>query len=143
MEGHVLIYLLDTATWINYALMPAVFPARIKKLLDEGEPKGLCSISLLETAILHRLGRLALNGPLHDFFASAIAQDVELLELTPAVAAATNELPKMFQGDPFDRTITATAKTLSLILITPDDQIRDAACCRVEYYPFKPSRVAD
>jgi PIN domain nuclease of toxin-antitoxin system len=143
MEGLVLIYLLDTATWVNYALTPAVFPARIKKLLDGSETKGLCSISLLEAAILHRLGRLALSRPLHEFFASAIAQDVELLELTPAVATETNELPKLFQGDPFDRTITATAKILNLTLITPDDQIRDAGCCRVEYYPFKPSRSAD
>jgi PIN domain nuclease of toxin-antitoxin system len=35
---------------------------------------------------------------------------VELLELTPVGAAATNALPRDFQGDPFDRTIAATAK---------------------------------
>jgi PIN domain nuclease of toxin-antitoxin system len=76
---------------------------------------------------------------LKDFFRQAITQDVELLELTPAVAAATNDLPGDFQGDPFDRTITATARVLELTLITPDKKIRDSGCCRTEYYPFKPS----
>src|SRR5437667_3845454 len=116
MERALLNHLLDTATWINYALTPSIFPARIKTLLDSEEAKGLCSISLLETAILHRLGRFGLMVPLGEFFKRAISQDVEILELTPAVAAATAEFPKTFQGDPFDRTIAATARVLNLRL---------------------------
>lgn len=131
-------YVLDTATWLNAALLPGVIPASVKRLIDEDEAKGLCSVSLLEAAILYRLGRLGLRGPLDDFFRQAITQDVELLELTPAVAAATNDLPREFQGDPFDRTIAATAKVLKLTLITPDRRIRESGFCKVEYYPFKP-----
>lgn len=134
-------FLLDTATWLNYALLPAVVPANIRRLLDGVETKGLCSISLLEAAILHRLGRSGIQGPLQDFFSRAVADDVEVLDLTPAVAAATNDLPRAFQGDPFDRTIAATAKVLNLTLITPDKQIRDAGFCKVQFYPFKPSRA--
>jgi PIN domain nuclease of toxin-antitoxin system len=63
------------------------------------------------------------------------------VELTPAIAAKTNELSDGFHGDPFDRTIVATAATLNLTLITADSAIRDAAMCAVEYYPFTPSRA--
>lgn len=132
---------LDTATWANAVTMPEVLPARIRKLLQAPEVKGLCSVSLLECAIHYRLGRLDIAGDLREFFAAGLAADICLLELTPAVACATNALPADFPGDPFDRTITATAATLGLTLVTADPAIRDAKACAVEYYPFKPSRL--
>ena len=133
-------YLLDTSVWVNRTLIPEVIPERIRTLL-RGEVCGVCSISYLETAILHRLHRLDLEGSLEDFFAVAHGQDIEPVELTPQIARLTNELPPGFQGDPFDRTITATARALKLILVTADRKIRDADFCEVEYYPFKPARA--
>ena len=132
--------LLDTAAWANSVLMPEVIPARIRKFLDGPETKGLCSVSLMECATHHRRGRLQLGGPLAEFFECGLAADIELLELTPEIAAATNDLPENFPGDPFDRIIAATAKVMNLTLITSDAAIRDAQFCRVEFYPFKPSR---
>ena len=120
--------------------MPELVPLRIRRLLEDADTKGLCSVSLLETAILHRLGRLKLGGALSHFFAVALAEDLQVLELTPAIASRTNDLPHDFHGDPFDRTIVATAAVLNLTLITADPAIRDAHACSVEYYPFKPSR---
>ena len=136
-----MLYLLDTAALANNALTPEVLPDRIRRLLNTDEVKGLCGVSLLELAIHHRLGRLQLRGSLSDFFYAAIAQDIEVLDLTPAVAVATNELPAGFPGDPFDRTIAATAKVLNLTLITADKNIRDAGYCKVEFYPFRPARA--
>lgn len=133
-------YLLDTAAWINGVTLPEVFPQPIRRLLGNSEIKGLCSLSLLETAILHRLGRLKFNGTLTELFGVGLSADLRLLELTPAIAAGTNELPEDFPGDPFDRTIVATAALLNLTLITADPAIRDARACAVEYYPFKTSR---
>ena len=142
MEGHVVMrYLLDTAPWANNVLMPEVIPTRIQKILDSPETKGLCQVSLLECAIHHRRGRLQLNGALLEFFKHGLAADIELLELTPEIASATNDLPENFPGDPFDRVIAATAKVLHLTLITCDTAIRDAYFCKVEFYPFKPSRL--
>lgn len=141
MERAEVKYLLDTAPWINGVTMPDVLPLRIRRLLGSSERKGLCTISLLETAILHRLGRLKLDHTLDHFFAIGISADLRLLELTPAIAGKTNALPNDFQGDPFDRTIVATAAVLNLTLITADSAIRDAKACAVEYYPFKPSRA--
>jgi PIN domain nuclease of toxin-antitoxin system len=134
-------YLLDTATWANHVTMPEVLPARIRRLLQTPEAKGLCSVSLLECAIHHRLGRLDITGELREFFAAGLAADISLLELTPAVACATNELPVDFPGDPFDRAIVATAACLGLILVTADPAIRQTQACPVEYYPFRPSRL--
>jgi PIN domain nuclease of toxin-antitoxin system len=133
-------YLLDTAPWINGVTLPEVLPPRVRRLLGTSEPKGLCSVSLLETAMLHRLRRLALDGTLVQFFAVGLSLDVRLLELTPAIAARTTALPDNFPGDPFDRTIVATAAVLGLTLITADPAIRRAGACAVEYYPFKPGR---
>lgn len=133
-------YLLDTSVWVNRTLVPEVLPARIRKLL-KGEVCGVCSISYLETAILHRLHRLDMEGSLEEFFAVAHGQDIESVEMTPPIAALTNDLPENFQGDLFDRTITATARALNLILVTADRRIRDAGFCEVEFYPFKPSRA--
>jgi PIN domain nuclease of toxin-antitoxin system len=134
-------YLLDTSPWANNVLIPEVIPVRIKKFLDGSETKGLCSVSLLECAIHHRRGRLQLNGRLPEFFERGLAADIELLELTPEIAAVTNDLPENFPGDPFDRVIAATARVLNLVLVTCDSAIRDARFCKVEFYPFKPSRL--
>ena len=133
-------YLLDTAPWINGVTLPRTMPRRIRQLVDTPDLKALCQVSLLEAAILHRLGRLKFDGDLTHFFAAGLSKDVELLDLTPVIAAKTNQLPDDFPGDPFDRTIIATAAVLNLTLITTDPAIRDARACAVEYHPFKPAR---
>jgi PIN domain nuclease of toxin-antitoxin system len=135
-------HLLDTAPWINGVTLPETLPPRIRRLVESADTVGLCSVSLLETAILHRLGRLRLNGTLEQFFAAGLSEDVRVVELTPAIAARTNQLARDFPGDPFDRTIIATAAVLDLILVTTDPLIRDAGACAVEYYAFKPRRSA-
>ncbi|HEY1788038.1 MAG TPA: type II toxin-antitoxin system VapC family toxin [Verrucomicrobiae bacterium] len=134
-------YLLDTAPWANSVLIPEVIPKRVRQFLEGPETKGLCSVSLLECAIHHRLGRLQLSRDLPEFFEAGLASDIELIDLTPEIAVVTNELPETFHGDPFDRVIVATAKVLEATLITCDKAIRDVRFCKVEFYPFKPSRL--
>jgi PIN domain nuclease of toxin-antitoxin system len=92
-------YLLDTATWTNSAMRPALLPPRLRKIVgNPREVKGLSSVSLLECAIHHRHGRLQFRGSLHDFFTVGLAHDIELIHITPEIAAATNELPLDFPG---------------------------------------------
>ncbi len=50
---------------------------------------------------------------------------VDLLPLTPAVAAASAQLGS-FHGDPADRLIVATALTYGAVLVTKDERIRRA-----------------
>ena len=90
MEGRTLTYLLDTAPWINGVTLPEVLPQRIRRLLGSTEAKGLCSVSLLEAAILYRLGRLDLAGTLAKFFAAGLSADLQVIELTPTIAVKTN-----------------------------------------------------
>lgn len=130
-------YLLDTAPWINGVTLPDTLPARVRRVVEDSDIVGLCSVSLLEAAILHRLGRLELEGSLKEFFAAGLSQDVRVLELTPRIADRTNQLPDGFPGDPFDRAIVATAADLDLTLITTDPAIRNVRACAVEYYPFR------
>lgn len=120
--------------------MPEVLPEHIRKIVRTDSVKGLCPVSLLECAIHHRRGRLDFRGTLRGFFDVALADDIELVPLTAEIALATNDLPKDFPGDPFDRTIAATARVLNLTLVTPDPIIRDSGFCAMEYYPFRPSR---
>jgi PIN domain nuclease of toxin-antitoxin system len=133
--------LLDTATWLNAFMIPSVLPARVRNIIQNQPKKRVCSVSLLEAAILHRRGRIQISGTLASFLAEAVADDVEIIEMSSAVAAATNDLPRHFHGDPFDRALAATARVFDLTLITPDPAIRDAGFCQVEFYPFKPARV--
>jgi len=128
--------------WINGVLMPEALPRRIRRLLEDSEIKGLCSVTLLETALLYRLGRLELQGNLNEFFNVGLASDLRLLEISAGIAVKTNELPREFPGDPFDRVIAATASVMKLTLVTADPAIRDSKACDVEYYPFKPRRNA-
>jgi PIN domain nuclease of toxin-antitoxin system len=137
MERSALKYLLDTAVWINGVTLPDTLPGRIRRLLEAEEVIGLCCVSLLETAILYRLGRLSFEGALKDFFSAGLSADLRVLELNAAIAAGTNDFLKNFPGDPFDRTIVATAVSLNLTLITTDTAIRDAGKCGVEFYPFR------
>jgi PIN domain nuclease of toxin-antitoxin system len=141
VEGLAVTHLLDTAPWINVVTMPDVLPQRLRRLLASPEPRGLCSISLLEAAILHRLGRLNMEETLAEFFATGLSADLRVLELAATIAVKTNDLGANFPGDPFDRTVVATAAALNLDLITTDPAIRDAKMCEVEYCPFKPSRA--
>jgi hypothetical protein len=62
--GLAVTYLLDTAAWINGVTLPGALPRRIRGLVERADPKGLCSVSLLEAAVPHQLGRFAFKGSL-------------------------------------------------------------------------------
>lgn len=134
-------YLLDTAVWCHLTMDPHLVPARIRDAVEAEAEVGLASVSILEAAILHRIGKLAIKGTLAEFFAAGMARQIRVLELSPAIAVLTNQLPPEFNGDPFDRVVAATAKEFRLVAVTTDPQIRDFGCLEaVEFYPFKPKR---
>ena len=140
MEGDAVSLLLDTATWLNGFMIPEVLPARIREMIGRSEVKKLCSISLLEAADPSSPWPCSDSRKSGNVFSEAVADDIELIDLNSAVAAATNDFAEDFPGDPFDRTIAATAKVFELTLVTADTAIRDARFCKVEFYPFRPSR---
>lgn len=46
----------------------------------------------MKTITLRSLRRLSLNGTLMQFYTAGLAENLRLMELTPTIAAKTNEL---------------------------------------------------
>ena len=86
-------------------------------------------------AVPARAGVLLVDD--HALLRTGVANIINQEPDLQVIAARTNDLPADFPGDPFDRTIIATAAVLNLTLVTTDPIIRDARACAVEYYPFK------
>jgi PIN domain nuclease of toxin-antitoxin system len=81
---------------------------------------GVSPVSCFALALAHRRGRLELPLPIREWFSLALAgSEVELLPLTPAIAARAVELPEIHR-DPFDRIIIATALELDTRLASVD-----------------------
>jgi PIN domain nuclease of toxin-antitoxin system len=94
---------------------------------DEKNPLLVADITLWEIATLSSLGRINLHLPLRDWLEQAVAPPlVQLLPITPAVAAAVAALPDSFHRDPADRILVATAQVLGATLLTHDSRIIDA-----------------
>ena len=134
-------YLLDTAPWINGVKEPTTLPDRVRQLLgDESEVFGLADISLWEVATLAAKGRIDLGLPIRDWFRRAVAANLHVFPISAEIAAAAQDCPADFPGDPADRLIVATAKVHRLTLITADACIRDAALVPTLFYKWRPMR---
>jgi PIN domain nuclease of toxin-antitoxin system len=80
-------------------------------------------ISFWELVMLVEKGRISLDRPTNVWVVDFLATErVALAELTPSVAIGAGELTG-FHGDPADRLIVATAKSLRVPLISKDDKI--------------------
>ena len=51
---------------------------------------------------------------------------VEVVPITPAIAAATEDLPADFHRDPVDRILVATSRVLKVPMLTYDKRITDS-----------------
>lgn len=115
---------LDTHAWIWWVdhdrrLGQAALDA-LDALPREGRPY-LCDISLWEVATLVERGRLSFSLSLAEWLESAAhPRSVQLLPITPAIAAEVAALPSTFHRDPADRVIVATCRVLQAPLLTRD-----------------------
>lgn len=117
--------LLDTHVWIWWvagegrALGPGI-GAALDALPPDARP-AISDFSLWEAATLAARGRLALDRPLDNWLRSAASPSiVELVPLTPEIAAEIARLPDSFTRDPADRVIVATSRVLDRPLVTRD-----------------------
>ena len=119
--------LLDTHAWVwwiehDLRLPRAAFDA-LEQLPADSRPY-LCDISLWEVAMLVERRRLVLRIPLREWLeATAHPQSVQLLSITPAIAAEVAAQPDSFHRDPADRIIVAASRVLQLPLLTHDPRI--------------------
>ena len=125
-------YLLDTHIWCEFALNTQNKIAEQKLLLlDQAANEDRLKISIFsiwEVAMLVSKGRIHLTCDVKDWVNQALnSSRVSIAELTPEIAIESVHLPGGFHGDPADRIIVATARSLNAILVTRDRRILDYA----------------
>ena len=95
--------------------------AALDEALDEGETILVSPISAWEIGMLVSHGRLALPLSPQTWFRRLLeAPYTGLAELTPSVLVESSFLPNAPFRDPADRILAATARELSLTLVTRD-----------------------
>jgi PIN domain nuclease of toxin-antitoxin system len=119
---------LDTHVWIwivegdRAALAPSAIEA-ISRAAKKGAVR-VSAISVWEVAMLEAKGRLSLSRPVDDWVQAALrAPGVSLLPLSPDIAIESTRLPGAPGGDPADRILMASARTLGGQLATCDRDI--------------------
>lgn len=118
--------LLDTCVWIWWVQGDTQLPEALRTYLEINEKHGLAVsvISALEVAQLVAKNRLELPLDVGDWVEQALAYPkVQLMELTPALAVASTQLPEPIHKDPADRIIIATAMAFDFPIATTDGRI--------------------
>jgi PIN domain nuclease of toxin-antitoxin system len=126
--------LLDTHAWIWWIDQDARLGAKAIAALDalpRDDRPLLADISLWEVAMLVERGRLALDLPLGEWLdAAAHPRSVQLVTVTPSIAAEVAALPESFHRDPADRLIVATSRVLQVPVLTHDKLISGSRLVR-------------
>jgi PIN domain nuclease of toxin-antitoxin system len=117
--------LLDTCTflWIVGGAKELSSRAR-EAFADPANEVFLSAASAWEIAIKHRLGKLALPAAPDEFVPTQrTAHGIEPLAVEEECALHVAKLPDLHR-DPFDRMLVAQALVGGLLVLTPDDPIR-------------------
>jgi PIN domain nuclease of toxin-antitoxin system len=121
--------LIDTHYWIwlQAGSRERVTPQNID-LVRESAAQGnlfLSVMSVWELGMMESKGRVRLHTSCAQWVEEALAMPgLSLAPLTPAIAVESTRLPGSFHGDPADRIIVATARTMHARLLTSDRNIR-------------------
>jgi PIN domain nuclease of toxin-antitoxin system len=82
------------------------------------------AISVWEVAMLEARGRIRLSQRLEEWVAAALrAPGVRLVELTPEIAIESGRLSATAPGDPADRILLATARSVGSRFATCDERL--------------------
>lgn len=117
--------LLDTHVWVWMALGDARLEgtaclSAIESATDASRAV-LSPISVCEVALLEREGRLLLPRDCMQWVKDVIDESrMRLAPFTPEIAVDSVRLPGDFHGDPADRIIIATARSMGAVLVTQD-----------------------
>jgi PIN domain nuclease of toxin-antitoxin system len=118
---------LDTHVWLWWQDNPERLSRRAAKEIDGASRIGIPAICCWEAAHLFETGKVTPSIGIREWLESALAEPgVELLPISPAVAALAAGLESGFPGDPADRLIAATAIIEAATLITKDERLLEA-----------------
>ncbi|MDX2009986.1 MAG: type II toxin-antitoxin system VapC family toxin [Myxococcaceae bacterium] len=123
--------LLDTHIFVWACLEPKRLSTAARKALRRDSERAMADISLREIAALERAGRLSFGVALSDWLEAALEETkVEVIPITPRIAARSVNIAAHFHGDPADRLIAATAIELDVPLMTADERLRASPALR-------------
>ena len=115
--------LLDTHALLWWQADVDRLSPKARRTIDSATRILVSTISFWELTMLLEKGRISLDRPTNVWVVDFLATDrVQVAELTPSVAIGAGELVG-FHGDPADRMIVATAKSLRVPLVSKDDKI--------------------
>ena len=117
---------LDTHVWLWWLDRPQRLSKTARSAIEGTSEIGVSTISAWELSMLVVRGRISLDRDARTWVQQALAgAGIEELAPSALVAVAAAELDRQaFPGDPADRLIYATARSLGATLITRDVAIR-------------------
>lgn len=114
----------DTHALIWWQSNPTRLGKKAGRALKSAKRVGVPAICLWEVAMLEAKGRIKLDRTAAAWMNAVIELPrIELLPITPSVAAQSARLPAAFHGDPADRLIAATAIVEAAPLVTADHRL--------------------
>jgi PIN domain nuclease of toxin-antitoxin system len=120
------VIVLDTHVWLWWLSAPEHLSGAATEAIDRASNIGVSTLSAWEIAMLSARGRITLDREVSAWVAQGLA-DARVAPLAPgAQVAVTAGLldAQTFPGDPVDRLIYATARSIGATLITRDRAIR-------------------
>ncbi|TVQ17451.1 MAG: type II toxin-antitoxin system VapC family toxin [Spirochaetaceae bacterium] len=122
---------LDTHVWVWLMDGDPLLTAQLVGEIENAAEAGclyVSAASLWEIAAMERLGRIRLSVPIDSWLREATSTPGLVVHpIDGAVAVDGARLPGSFPGDPVDRLIVATARTLGGTLITADPRLHEYA----------------
>ena len=122
--------LLDTHALIWWVAEPAKLSRRAARAMQKAAAGGgiaVSAASLFEISTLLRRGRLELGVPAERWLqALGTLPDLVIEPISAEIAWMAGSLAAGFPGDPADRLIVATARSLNARLVTADEKLRAA-----------------
>jgi PIN domain nuclease of toxin-antitoxin system len=118
LDTHVLVWMVSDSSRLSRTA------ARELRKAEQNGELAIASITLWELALLYHYGRLRTSGSIESAIRTILEKtQVQVIEVTPEIAALTTTFPESYPKDPGDRLIGATARAYGLTLITQDERI--------------------
>jgi PIN domain nuclease of toxin-antitoxin system len=120
------VILLDTHAWLWWLSAPERLSETAAGSIQRASSMGVSTMSAWEVTTLVTRGRITLDREIDVWVKQGLADErIEALPPSSEVAVAAGLLDaKNFPGDPVDRIIYATARSVGATLITRDRAIR-------------------
>lgn len=125
LDTHVLIWMVSDSSRLSRAA------ARELRKAEQSGELAIASITLWELALLYHHGRLRTSGSIESAIRTILEKSqVQVVEVTPEIAALTTTFPESYPKDPGDRLIGATARAYGFTLITQDERMLSSPLLR-------------